>query len=201
MKKLTLMALGLLGIVALSANAYAVNVPADEPQILKRGIGGKEFQPVRVYKLVRYAERMVVGTGLVSGDVVVYDINSDDGITVNVTTTSADAAVAGIAAMTIQTGDNSTAPTSAADDYGRRNWGYILVHGPMTMNVAAGGTNAPSAGDPWITSADAGKGCSFAPTSAVATTALTKKLGNRGGFFYNAPAAADTSTLVQVNLE
>lgn len=204
--KLKFLALSLVAVLAASGTALAINSPDDVGQI-KRVIGARQDEPTRVYKLVRNPNRGANGvgeaTGFASNDVVVYDVISDDGITVNYTTTSCDNTVAGIVAMTIPSGDNGTLPTSAADDIGRRNWGYIIVHGPAVAKVTTGGgTGGHSAGDPWFTSTDTGAAAGLqSMTNIGATNAVQKKLGARGGFFYDAAVTADSTAQVFVNLE
>lgn len=141
----------------LSGTAFA-GIPQPDstefPAEIKGPVGKKQWQAGRVIKLVRFSDADPNDTSIASGDAVVYDTNSADGITVRLTTTSGDAAFAGIAITTIETSDAVTG-TSAMDDVGRRNWGYIVVHGVALANVDGAGGLA--AGNPIMASADAGE--------------------------------------------
>lgn len=175
-------------------SAWAVGDP-NSIGIKKRTTGARQGEAVRVFKLVRHSASTPNDAGIVSEDVVVYDTISDDGITVRLTTTSNDGAIAGIAVMTIETSDATTG-TSAFDDEGRRNWGYILVHGPMTASIGAGAINAAGVGAPFITSSDAGQVTGF--QGAPPTGDLDNEAS--GGFFMDA-ATSGTAVDVFVELE
>lgn len=145
-----------------------------------------------VLQYVRFGDNDQDNTFISSGDVVVYDTNSDDGVTVRLTTTSNDGAIAGILATAISTSDNTTG-TSWRDDWGRRNWGWIVVHGMTRANCTVAGTNGVAAGGAFVTSADAGQVTGLEPSgAAVAGNGVTNAARTaRGGFFMD---AADTSS-------
>lgn len=185
--------------------AFAVDLPSN-PGMVKRITGATQGTPTRVYKLVRFASNVLGGSvqTISAGEAVVYDTISDDGITIRRTTTSADGAFAGIAVTSIVSNDNRTG-TSADDDAGNENWGYIIVHGPTTALVTGSGINGAnnaSVGDPVITSSDSG-----AVTTFVGTTSLgsggneAKRFGNKGGFFMDAPTDQSNTIDVFINLE
>ena len=203
MKKLNLIALLLISGLIVSSSAYATTPNPDQPGIVKKLTGTTGWEPTRVYKLVRNASRDANTSGIVSRDVTVYSTISDDGVTVTLTLSSADTAVAGIAVTTIETSDATGTDNSAQADYGRRNWGWIQVHGPTFARVKAGGANGALAGDAWITSRDLGAITAF-PTlvsNANSITVAGKSAAARGGFFFDDVAAADTQAEVFVNLE
>ena len=182
--------------------AYAVPEPTFETWSTKSSQVGKQGNPVRVLKLIRMASRDANTVSAASGDVVVYDKTSDDGVTVAHTTTSADGAIAGILATSVATADGAS--TKAQDDAGHRNWGWMVVHGPMTANVIAGGTNGNSAGHRFITSRDTAAVSTFEDlgtftVDAAAVEQATRTAGSTGGFFYD--AADTTSTTVDVFVE
>lgn len=185
--------------VFMSSVSMAYNEPSDPGEI--KGVrGARQSQPPKVYVIVRFPQ-----TGpnaeLLSGDVVVWDTTSADGVTINTTTTSGDNAVAGIVAGGIQSADQAN---TAAGDEGRRNWGYVQVYGKAVVNYNAGGINGASAGDPWITSIDAAKVGNIigAAGNAVGEIDLiADKHGAAGGFFLVTPGGSDTSTEVFVRLE
>ena len=193
MKKLKLLSLALVAVMALIATpSYAANGPYDIGEI--KGTPRRQGEPVRTYKLIRFSTRGPNIASLASNDVVVYDTNSDDSVSVRTTTTSADAAIAGVVQMTIQSADSNA--TSAFDDAGKRNWGYILVHGPAKVSIGTG--SSFTVGQAWMTSADAGKAGNWA-----APTAYDTKMSNSpvGGFFYDTATASDTTAEVFVRLE
>lgn len=170
--------------------------------------------PVRVLKFVHYASADANATSLLSGDVVVYDTVSDDGVTVTRSITSGDGAIAGIVVTTIPSCDNTTA-TSAQSDRGRRNWGWIIVHGPATATISAGGTNAHAIGDPFIVSRDEGRITALeniiisTDSSVVYNSAHLRALwlrqvkaaGNSGGFFQDTSDGTSTTADVFVRIE
>lgn len=100
--------------------------------------GGTSDTPVRVYTLVRNPSFGALGgignIGFSTGDVLIWDPISDDGITVNEVgrggITLCSDAVAGVAVGEIPTADVQA--SSAAADVGRRNWGYVQVYGLHT---------------------------------------------------------------------
>ena len=188
-------------LLGISGSAFAVNDPTFKTWIVKRQTGTQQGDPVRVIKLVRFSSRAVNGPDIASGDVLVYDTVSDDGVTVRLTTTSADGAVAGISCVAIQTSDAITG-TSAQDDAGRRNWGYMVVHGPADAKAAAGGTNGNAAGDLFLTSTDSGAITTLQTptgTGTVQSSELRKVVNGRGGVILD--AADGTSTVYKVFVE
>lgn len=202
MKKLIF---SLLSFVVISSQAFAFTNPP-EPTVIaeKKGVSGrKQGDQAAVVVLVRNSHSAPSTATINSGDAVVWDTNSDDGVTVRHTTTSADGAFAGIAVTAILSSD-ATSGTSAQDDAGLRNWGYILVHGKTHANVTAGGTNGQAIGGAMITSTDAGKVTSIEQITTNDPTGLrpyVRAIGNRGGFFYDAADTSSTSVEVQVTLE
>lgn len=201
MRKLYILMLTLLATVGLVSTSFARSEPGFESWSNKSVNVGRESNPVRILKLVRNSAGGDNGVTIVSGDAVVYDTNSDDSVSVRVTTTSADGAFAGIAASQILSSDASAA-ASAFDDIGRRNWGYIIVHGPANANTTTSGTNGNAAGDLFVTSTDAGKITGTSSNSTVTATGaeVSKVVRGKGGFFYSADNAS-TVALVFVENE
>lgn len=185
-----------------STSAFAINEPQYANYHIKRGTGGNPADAARTVRLVRYGQNSADGATVNSGDAVVWSTISDDGITVNHTTTSADGAFAGIACVSIQSGDVQAG--SAYDDVGRRNWGWIVVDGYVRANVSAGGTNAHTLGDAFITSTDAGR-ITASPFRANATqisvSEISKMIVGKGGFFFDSVTAANTVEDVYVKAE
>ena len=103
--------------------------------------GGTAADPVRVIQLVRNPMFTAVGQAggdatysqsLSSGDVVLWDLISDDGVTVNIVgeggiSVSNDAVAGVVVSSTIRTADGVS--QSAVADIGKRNWGYIQTYG------------------------------------------------------------------------
>jgi len=180
--------LSFLLLIAFVPVAHAVTVPTpDGTYTLISQTGGTQAEPLRVMKLVRYAARGDSQAIINSGEAVVYDQVSGDGVTVDLTTTSKDAAFAGIAATDINTADSNA--DNASDDLGRRNWGYIVVHGPAVVEV--GGNNNAGAGDPFITSTDSTKVTGFEATTDL--TSGAEGINGNGGFFLEAPGTSANS--------
>lgn len=200
-----------IGLVMTSA-AYAA-IPTDPVQIgiLKREKGASQDTPTRVYVLVRYASQDGgVGTSnsptLPLGSAVIWDATSRDGVTIRTTTTSADPAFAGITTGAILSKDAGIT-TNVSDDNGKRNWGYIQVYGLVTnARIVAGGTNANSAKDFFITSKDEGciTGAELSGTTTVTSVSVQSAAaasGSRGGIFLIAADSTSTTTNVIVEKE
>lgn len=200
-------------LLCVASPVFAIPEPTFSNMQKKEGVGFKLGEPVRIVRLVRNAENGQNGASIVSGDAVIFSAVSDDGVSVVLTTTSADGSFAGIAATTIQTSD-STSTATAFDDNGRRNWGWVVVYGKTTAKVSEGGTNGNGVGDPMITSKDSGAVTSLELAGGVAVFSGTNvsldnstirreiKAGNaNGGFFMDAAAATGTSVDVFVTLE
>ncbi|MEN6414378.1 MAG: hypothetical protein ABFC84_16695 [Veillonellales bacterium] len=101
------------------------------------GGGSTGITPPTDVVRVRYAMRGNSVAGLSSGDVVVWDLNSADGVTISRCTVSAAMSYAGVLVTDIATADTSSLIG------GSRNWGYMAVHGfalaKVDTSVAASG--------------------------------------------------------------
>lgn len=193
-----------LAFVMASGVAYSYDDPSisgwdNKSKFAQEAPGKAGTTQVTTLKWVRNCSRALSTGNIASGDVVVYSTVSDDGISVLKTTTSADGAIAGIAVTAILTADGAS--TSAFDDAGRRNWGWILVHGKTFANASAGGTNGNAVGAGFITSTDAGAITAVQTGATTALDNLTKGITGIGGFFYDAADGTSTSYEVQVDLE
>ena len=178
---------------------YAYDDPSIRGWKNKSDIAQHSWEQTTELKWVRNGQMGLDTTQIVSRDVVVYSTTSDDGVSVSLTTTSADGAIAGIAVVTIPTSDQTTV-ASYREEIGRRNWGWILVHGKTFAKVTAGGSNNHAAGDIFFTSADSGAVTTSA-TTAPNTASLLRQLGGKGGIFLDAVTATGTVEEVQVQLE
>ena len=188
--------LAVISLVAFTAGiAYAIPQPSD-PGDLKGPIGNRKSTPRKVYHLVRYAEQAQNAVPIASGEVVVWDMLSDDAVTIDVTTTSADNSVAGIAVTSIETAD--AVGNSAFDHESNRNWGYIQVYGKALARVQRGGANNNTAGAPFITSTDSGAITTL--EGVLSSDSVRRNIVNglaEGGFFMDA-ADAGTEERVEV---
>ena len=108
---------------------------------------GTAADGVRVYRLVRNPicpPLATVQTGIMnSSDAVLWDLVSDDGVSVNYPSrlgisTSSDA-IAGILVTSIPSAEGIN---SASNDLGRRNWGYIQIYGKCYASFDALGGGA-----------------------------------------------------------
>jgi hypothetical protein len=142
MKKYIVSFVALLTLV--SGSAFATQ-DSDGRASDKREIAGAPgFVPYKEYQLVRYADVAANQSSLTSGDVVVWNCVSDDGVTIDLVgaTNSADAVAGVVVSTVIQTAE--AVGMTPGIDYGRRNWGWIQVKGYNT-NINMVGT-APAAG-------------------------------------------------------
>lgn len=185
MKKIMVMALIVL--VALGTFAYASprNTSGGVGDIL--GQGKFPGEPHKIFRLVRYipASGGLDSATLVADSIVVWDVNSDDGVTVTTTTTSPDSTVAGILAVNALTPDTiANLGWTAAMSVGKRNWTWLQTYGKAEVRI--NGTNAVVAGNAMGTSASAGEADIF-----VCSTTESNKNGNAGFFYDDGAAAAD----------
>jgi len=182
MKKL----LSFVAIVSLLGSvAFAYDEGSTGPN-LKRSIGAPASYPVKVLQLVRNGENGANESAMSNGDVVIWDCNSDDGVSVTYIgtggnpSTSTDA-VAGVVVGSIPTAE--TTGTTAVTDVGKRNWGYIQVYGlhsatrvtavPITagegLRASATRGAAIGSGTTGPTASDASLGFAFDTSSSAGT--------------------------------
>jgi hypothetical protein len=195
MKKIKFLVLAFLLAFSYAAPAFAIDDPDYANVIKLRGTGGRAGDSTRLIKLVRNSNAGPSTASISSRDAVIYDTTSDDAVSVTLTTTSADGAFAGIACTSIQSSD-ATSGTSVYDDEGRRNWGWIVVHGKADAKVTAGGTNGAAAKQVFITSSDSG---AITGPNASDAVASGKVYSASGGFFFD--TADTTSSAVEVFVE
>lgn len=201
MRKLNLFLI--LSLLTFVTPAFALDDTTLDNVIRLQGDGARQGSAVRVLKLVRNEVNIEDGVGILSSDALTLSLISDDGVSVRRTSVSQDGAFVGIAAMTIQSSDRTSA-TSAFDDVGGRNWGWMIVHGPANARIASGAGPGFAAGDSFITSGDAAS-IGQLQTVAAGTTMLGSNLNEArnsasrtGGFVLDAGGATDTSIEVYV---
>jgi len=95
------------------------------------------FQPHRTFRFVRWMPTTMfdIREELTADSVVIWDTNSDDGVTVTTTTTSKDSRVAGVVVAAIRTPDSTN--RTVTEDIGKRNWGWLQTYG-LADNVRLG---------------------------------------------------------------
>lgn len=146
--------------------------------------------PYKIFTLVRYPSTSANEPGLSKGDVVIWDTVSDDGVTVNISTstgvfnnTSSIDAVAGVIVSTlIPSADQAN---SAGGDINRRNWGWMQVYGyNSTVNITGG-------------NALAGTGLVASNTVPRYATTAVATLENRSmGFAFDASSQGQSEAFV-----
>jgi len=148
--------------------------------------GQKKFpsDPHRSFRKVRYvpASGTSVSATLTNDSIVVWDVVSDDGVTVTTTTTSPDSAVAGIIKNKALTPE--ALGRTARQDEGKRNWTWLQTYGLAEVRVNA--TNNVVVNAAMGTSATAGEADHFLPSTSDST-----KQGKAGFFLDSASAAAN----------
>lgn len=170
-----------------------------------KGQGTLPSDPHRTFRLIRWMPQVPA-----SGDyddlsrfdtctadsIVVWDITSDDGVTITTTTTSYDSAVAGVIVSTILgplTADGTTGKT-AFNSIGNANWGWLQTYGKaeVTIQVDSG---TCTAGDALATGSESGSACDFLPSATVSGA------NGNAGFFYDTGAADATNIEVFLKCE
>jgi len=102
--------------------------------------GGTISDAQKTFRMVRYMPATATANSLtLSADtIVIWDTNSDDGITVTTTTTSGDTRVAGVLANACLTPD--PIGNTAAGDRNKRNWTWLQTYGLADVYVQDNGT-------------------------------------------------------------
>ena len=158
------------------------------------GQKGLQDQGNKIFRMVRYVPPTWSGSdALATESIVVWDLSSDDGVTVTTTTVSCDSAVAGIIvaqALTPQVDGNT-----AAQDRGKRNWTWLQTYGVSQVRVESG-ADINTAGDAMGTSTVAGEATFF----DVNNTTNPRAMGN-AGFFYDTASASDDDVEVFIRLD
>lgn len=94
-----------------------------------KAVGTLPSDPQSQILLVRYGNRFADSAKISSGDVVVWDLNSADGVTISQCVVANAVSYAGVAVTDILTATNSSV------DPNDRNWGYIAVKGYCLAKV------------------------------------------------------------------
>ena len=122
--------------------------------------GGSQVAPYRTFRVVRYQPTSgTANSEIVSpNSIVIWDSVSDDGITVTLTTTSTDSAVAGVLINATLTPD--TLGQTVTADIGKRNWTFMQTSGLCRVNMFVSDINV-AAGSAIGTSASQGQATGF----------------------------------------
>lgn len=143
--------------------------------------------PGRIFRVVRWqplnSGSSLIQNSLTADSIVVWDTTSDDGVTITTTLTSGDAAVAGIVPIAILTPD--VYGQTAAQDLGKRNWGWLQTYGLSEATIAA--TGAVTAGSKM------GTGTTYGGASGTAAATDTTR---SCGFFLDTAAVSATDVEV-----
>lgn len=180
MKKALLLLIALLfvsGVAIAETPAYRLSPGAGEI----KSKHGTEAVPDKTFRLVRYvpATGTLDSASIDAGSVVIWDTQSDDGITVTTTTTSYDSRVAGILVLTTLTPENLA--NDVTEDVGKRNWGWLQTYGLSRVNIQTDGT--ATVGAALGTGDTAGDANDYLPSASSST------LNGFAGFFMDSAAA------------
>jgi len=146
------------------------------------GQGKQQSDPHKKFRMVRYvpAGGTANSATLTAESLVVWDLVSDDGVTVTTTTTSYHSTVAGVLAQSTLT--PTTLGRTAVQDKGDRCWTWLQTYGKAKCRVSASGDVA--AGESMAASETAGEAADYiGSTSAGAVYGIA-------GFWYDASAKA-----------
>ena len=163
------------------------------------GQGKLPSDPHKVFRLVRYCPPdtsdalFSTASSLTADSIVIWDCNSDDGVTVTTTTTSYDSAVAGVVVLAILTPDYGTQGISAFEAIGKRNWGWLQTYGLSEVTVQADGV--ASVKSALACGSEAGKASLF-----LGSTTSSTVQGN-AGFYYDAVTTTKTDAEVFLNID
>ena len=160
--------------LAFSTSAWALPAPDSSKInfILGEKIGGNREVPNCTIIPVRLSLMGANLTGINSGEVVYWDTNSADGISINkdASLTPGNANFAGVAVTAIQTAD------SAATNPNNRNWGWIAIKGVCVASI----DGTITAGDPLASSGTFEGSFGYAGTTTSSADAIAVTSGTVG---------------------
>lgn len=157
-----------------------------------------------IFFVGRYARTTAIATSgnMISKDrIVVWDKVSNDGVTVDYSTTSNDSMVAGVAMDNIP---GSSRDSSAVSDVGASNWGRIQVWGrhadvSWDQSTVGGASALCSTGTlVGVSARNAGAAGMFIKTSADTVRAAVST--DSAGFLLESPAASDKTVDIFLKL-
>lgn len=157
------------------------------------GQGKYQQDAHKIFRMVRYVPVTYSGAATLAADsIVIWNLTSDDGVTVTTTTTSSDSAVAGILVTQALTPD--TDGNTAAQDVGQGNWTWLQTYGLAQADVV-GSVITTTAGDAMGTSTTAGE-----VVQHVGSIDNPREQGV-AGFFFDASAADAANVEVFIRLD
>jgi len=122
----------------MAGNAYALNSP-DDPGTYE-GAGFTRDTDPKVYRIVRNPLSGVDSSAFATGDVLIWDTISQDGVTVNLVGNTdisvSNDAVAGVAVASIPTAGLAVA-VDAKSDRNKDNWGVMITRGRALTTAGA----------------------------------------------------------------
>lgn len=203
MKLRKIIALSLIALLLMSGVSFAASAGRD----LGHGRGdvmgngrGYDFDPHKTFRLVRYVPlasddtAQNILTALAANSIVVWDITSDDGVTITTTSTSFVSTVAGIIVQTALT--PRVLGKTAKEDLGERNWTWLQTYGKSLARVAAGAD--VTAGDALGTSLSRGAaGRYLGPGDTIAGS----QLHGDAGFWYDTATSGTNNVEVFLRVE
>jgi len=140
------------------------------------GQGKSQAEPHKTFRMVRWMNAGGATRYTASADFIVVwnaTASGDDGITVSTTTTTGDAAVAGVLANNV-TLVSTEIRQYATDDTGRRNWVWLQTYGLCRVDTQG----IVVAGDAMGTGSIAGKAADWIASASDPT------VNGNAGFFY-----------------
>lgn len=168
--------------------AYAAQPLASPGEGDIMGAGQFPSDPGKIFRLVRYMPALgtMDSETLTAESIMIWDLNSDDGVTITESTTSYDSAVAGITAVqTLTSGTVTACGRTAVLDIGAPNWTWLQTYGKAEVRVQTT-SGTVTAGDAMSCGSIAGMACDF-----LASATASGANGN-AGFFYDTASAAET---------
>ena len=174
--------------MATSVVMAAPSGPGAPGEILGQGYRG---DPHRIFRLVHVSPDNNDSDGLAAGSVVCWDNSLDDGVSVELTTTSGDGAVAGVLVTAVISNDTAAAQITASDDpSGNANWGWLQTYGLSLENPTVG------AAAPVVANATVCAGATAASVSEWRANVSTTNSGILGCALNSAAASAEVQIFI-----
>ena len=158
-----------------------------------------QYEAHRVFRLVHVSPGNNDADGIAAGSVVVWDDVLDDGVSVETTTTSGDARIAGILVTTVVSNDVlGSTNTKASDDAGSNaNWGWLQTYG-LYIDATANAAGGVTVGDAVCAGTTAGSISRYTITTVGATNA-TAANGILGCALDTAAASGTADIFIRVD--
>lgn len=162
------------------------------------GQGKYQSDAHKIFRMVRYVPVTYSGaTTLTADSIVIWNLTSDDGVTVTTSTTSSDSAVAGIIVQQALTPD--TDGNTAVQDIGLGNWTWLQTYGLSQCDLSA--DSLVIAGSAMGTGTSAGAATAHTVSSKTLGAIADSRAQGNAGFYFDAAAASATDVECFVNLD